>query len=252
MAEKYTWDDIIINPNDPRLEGAIGKECYCTKSTSSLLVAANNENVIHLFKLSRIDKNPCATVITSSPFTVSNKESTSKVDFIILKKDQPQKSYAERQAEWIKENDIKIGDKVRVTRKTKNGEDGWKGTWAKPMDSCINLVCDVEDIDDLGIRCDLFYFPYFVIEKVTPKYVPFDLSKEEDRDIIRDKWLIKLYCGNFAKEECKVVGFSENSAVLSSAYDDGYGHQTRCFTGTELLNGFTFLDGTPCGKEVLE
>ena len=27
MAE-YTYEDIIMDPNDPRLEGAIGKECY--------------------------------------------------------------------------------------------------------------------------------------------------------------------------------------------------------------------------------
>ena len=27
MAE-YTYEDIIMDPEDPRLEGAIGKECY--------------------------------------------------------------------------------------------------------------------------------------------------------------------------------------------------------------------------------
>lgn len=251
MADKYTWDDIIINPNDPRLEGAIGKYVFYGEYPLSALRNANDDKSDLSLKLIGADKDYVLPFCIDKEDVEDNENLNDFWPCIILKKDQPQKSYEERQAEWIKANDIKVGDKVMVTRKAVNCEDGWGNSWV--MDKYVGKIITITGFSGCaGIRCGDYAFPYFVIEKVTPKYVPFDLSKEEDRDILRDKWLIKLYCGNFAKEECKVVGFSENSAVLSSAYDDGYGHQTRCFTGMELLNGFTFLDGTPCGKEVWE
>lgn len=39
MAE-YTYEDIIMDPNDPRLEGAIGKECYFSDYPKKLLNGA--------------------------------------------------------------------------------------------------------------------------------------------------------------------------------------------------------------------
>ena len=39
---KYTYEDIIINPNDPRLENAIGKEVYYGDIPSLVLDDANN------------------------------------------------------------------------------------------------------------------------------------------------------------------------------------------------------------------
>lgn len=240
---KYTYADVIIDPNDPRLEGgAIGKQIYTADTPIVCLRKANRNDTTS--ELLRVDSNAI------HPFKAKNWWTC-----IILKKEP---TYAERQAEWIKENDIKVGDKVKVVSLWTDEEAKREGC-VRPVnvyDYILGKKGRISDIHDncIGVEFerDWSWLPYFVLEKVTKKYVPFDLSKEEDRNIIRDLWLIKLYCGNFAKEECKVVGFSGNSAVLSSAYDDGYGHQTRCFTGTELLNGFTFLDGTPCGKEVEE
>ena len=39
MAE-YTYEDIIMDPNDPRLENAIGKECYFADYPKKLLSSA--------------------------------------------------------------------------------------------------------------------------------------------------------------------------------------------------------------------
>ncbi len=77
------------------------------------------------------------------------------------------------------------------------------------------------------------------------KYVPFDLSKEKDRNMLRGKYLIQLHVGSFTPEERMVVGFSENSAVIG-------GYNPKCYDGHELFENFTFLDGTPCGQEVEE
>ena len=53
MAE-YTYADIIMDPNDPRLEGAIGKECYVSDFPK---IALNNarDNLI-TDRLKRIEK----------------------------------------------------------------------------------------------------------------------------------------------------------------------------------------------------
>ena len=41
---KYTYEDIIINPNDPRLENAIGKEVFFHDNPNELLTQANINN----------------------------------------------------------------------------------------------------------------------------------------------------------------------------------------------------------------
>ena len=76
-------------------------------------------------------------------------------------------------------------------------------------------------------------------------YVPFDLSNPEARNSLRGKFLIQLRVGSFTPEEKMVVGFSEDSAVIG-------GYKPECYNGHDLLENFTFLNGTPCGKEVEE
>lgn len=89
-------------------------------------------------------------------------------------------------------------------------------------------------------------FPCMIRKKeLEKKYAPFDLSKPEARNSLRGKYLIQLHVGNFTPEERLVVGFSENSAVIG-------GYEPGCYNGHELLENFTFLDGTPCGQEVEE
>ena len=69
---------------------------------------------------------------------------------------------------------IKVGDRVRVTRKAEDGENGWSNVWgSENMDDFIGRPCVVEDIGGLGgvqVRCpelnDWFVFPYFVLEKI--------------------------------------------------------------------------------------
>ena len=81
-------------------------------------------------------------------------------------------SYEERQAEWVKENGIKIGDHVRLIRAASNEEDAWPNVWPCTADGWIGKILRVEDIDRQNIVCynpdsdDWFGFPYFVLEKV--------------------------------------------------------------------------------------
>lgn len=81
-------------------------------------------------------------------------------------------SYEERQAEWVKKHDIKVGDCVRLIRSASNEEDTWPNVWPCTADGWIGKILRVKDIYDLNIVCynpdedDWFGFPYFVLEKI--------------------------------------------------------------------------------------
>ena len=80
MAE-YTYADIIMDPNDPRLEGAIGKECYLSDFPKIALDVARNNSTVD--RLKRIAKEE------TCPFV--NEEEESNWAVIIIKKEEPKK-----------------------------------------------------------------------------------------------------------------------------------------------------------------
>ena len=82
MAE-YTYEDIIMDPEDPRLEGAIGKECYFGDYPTDLLDDATGRNSsICLSNLKSVNKDE------SYPF--ADIEGHAWV-LIIIKKEEPKK-----------------------------------------------------------------------------------------------------------------------------------------------------------------
>lgn len=82
----------------------------------------------------------------------------------------------------------------------------------------------------------------FLIRKKEPekKYVPFDLSKEEDRDYLRGKWIIST------SGEYQISGFR--------SFDGEDGEEWMVATTTvditpeSLCSLWRFDDGSPCGK----
>ena len=53
---EYTFADIIMDPEDPRLEGAIGKECYFSDYPKKVLDGARNNSSEYLDCLTNIIK----------------------------------------------------------------------------------------------------------------------------------------------------------------------------------------------------
>ena len=99
------------------------------------------------------------------------------------------KSYKEKQNQWIEENSIKIGDKVKIIEKSFEGDNGWDMCWAAIMDTAVNetgIIVNIEK-DSIGINVKdigIFYYPYHVLEKV------------EDRFEFRFGAKVKAMCGD--------------------------------------------------------
>lgn len=83
--------------------------------------------------------------------------------------------YIKKQNQWIKENNLKTGDKVKITRKAKDYEKGWHNTWDSILDGeigNINKIVVNESENDCGMGVYIkslegfWYIPYFVLEKV--------------------------------------------------------------------------------------
>lgn len=159
-----------------------------------------------------------------------------------------ERSYEERQAEWVEKVDLKPGDKVRILRRFESWENGVPFSFNDiTMTDLIGEICEVFEIADNRIRVydkhrvTYWVWPYFCLEKVAgPEYVPFDLSKEEDRNFLRGKWI---------KSE-------EREAMITAFHTLPDGKWTvDCSnfinsTADGLLRFYTFLDGSPVGKQM--
>lgn len=86
MAE-YTYSDIIMDPNDPRLEGAIGKDVYFNNNPSLCLAGANEKSTVSLGVLVEIHKD------SITPFVVERNDTDLAYSCIIEKKEEPKPEY---------------------------------------------------------------------------------------------------------------------------------------------------------------
>lgn len=244
--DKYTYKDIIIDPSSEEAKNAIGKEAYYSDNPTECLEYANNDDKYHLERFNSIEKYNC-------PFNFGD----FNYSCLIIKKEEP---YAERAKKWIKENGLKKGDYVKVVRKAKDYEDGWDGRWTKDRDDFIGKVILVSNIvESTGVIisyccCDWagYDFPYFVLEKVEPepRYVPFESPQEfisayskASKEVMPDTESMLLNSGMWLKWRDTYVGITYISR-------HGVNYGAEFLDWDELLDEYTFLDGSPVGKEV--
>ena len=282
MAE-YTYEDVIIDPNDPRVE--IGAEYWFGYNPSVLIKELNRGEEPDYGCLSDVDSD------ATYPF-----EAEDGCDWCcIIRKNEP--SYEERQAEWVKANNIKVGDKVRITRKCESHENGWKNAWVSLMNSEVGKVLEItREPEKRGIFLggEYFggaYFPYFILEKVEePEFKIGDFVKVEDgaigviTDIIAPDFVVirtnnLSYC-QCSKSELEHIKAHLEPLDLSNKdmrerlkkewikreFDDGdclrmivgfqgsqnnwgvsLGGLSYPITAKEILKNWTFEDGSPCG-----
>ena len=244
MAE-YTYEDIITAKDI--LTGKVKKEDIIGKRGWLLDFIPKDMNMDEIEReglhgrLREIDLD-CASPFRDDclPFTYflpEKEESTEKTE---------KKSYEERQAKWVKDNNVKVGDRVRILRKAEDHEDGWGDVWTVGCSVGCGEIVDINNKYGIRVCMDdtpwTSWYPYFVLEKVEdePEYVPFDLSREEDRQFLRDKWIRSKQTGN----EARIVCFKHTREHDWQAHIP----QTGLRSGFELLHNYEFLDGSPIGK----
>ena len=91
-------------------------------------------------------------------------------DFVAL----PEKDYYKALDRWIKANDLKVGDRVRLLRSpTLEDMEGWGCDWEEWCDEYIGKALTVAEFDDgdndIEVRVETgatMYVPYTVLEKV--------------------------------------------------------------------------------------
>ena len=110
----------------------------------------------------------------------------------------------------------------------------WRANTAKDT---WNLI-GVKHTNDYPFAADGNDFACLIRKKEPlKKYVPFDLSKKEDRNCLKGKWLKRTDTG----DEDLIISFSEDSTFIAP---DQY------WDAEKLLALYVFEDGSPCGKLV--
>ena len=181
MAE-YTYEDIIMDPEDPRLEGAIGKECYFSDYPKQLLNGARNNSPEYLDCLTDIRKEAACTFV--------DKNGSGWI-LIIIKKEEPKPKYVpfESIEEFLTAYFKSVANSECIQKTISS-----TGIWLKHNDAFLLVV----EIWDRGV----------VVGN----------GKMETMNIGEDKYLTTNFITDWH----------------------------------ELYDKYTFLDGSPCGKEVEE
>lgn len=88
-------------------------------------------------------------------------------------------AYTEKQEQWIKNYNIRVEDKVKITRKANSRENGWGTYWNSEMDNTVGkcgklIAIDHEKSDNVGILIlvddEEHWYPYHILEKVEKKF----------------------------------------------------------------------------------
>jgi hypothetical protein len=166
--------------------------------------------------------------------------------------------YREQQNKWLTENNVRIGDKVLVSRIAQSEEQGWDEIWTSRMYAfvgCENVTVEKIGGHSEGIYCfnrdtsEGYRFPYFILEMPRATFVEFDCASAEKRFIhghsskkgnsVKNKWMPK----NGDKVWCLAI---TDSVIY---YDDIYNENTH---KTMLNNGLVFRTREQVRKVVRE
>ena len=238
---RYSWNDLIINPNTEEAENAVGKECYFANNPMDCINRANWASRDAKFTLTYVKDD------YSYPFVTEG----GCFSCMIIRK-----RYGDLAGAWIRDNDVMAGDYVNITRKAQDYENGWDNVWESKMDEYVGKIVKVlrTDIYEEGISLSCsgtcYFFPYFVLKKVNVQYVPFTSPEEfiseyqqrEDnvKDPAKPEYALTTY-GMWIDLNGKhrlVTGIESLGIYVNSSYKDW----------SDILREYTFLDGSPCGK----
>lgn len=179
MAE-YTYKDVIIDPKDPRVE--IGKEYYCAMASNDVISLARDGE--RLGKLLNVNHD------LSCPYPFETETETFHcLGACLIRKKEP--SYEKQQAEWVKANDIKVGDKVRALKGFVGNTKDIPYDFTYEMEKLIGKTLEVKGVDKKWInvfdenKLGNWAWPYYCLEKVEdPQFKVGDFVKEKGTEIV--------------------------------------------------------------------
>lgn len=214
----YEYDEIItakdVLSGKVKKEDIIGKEGWlldCIPRDMSLNIIARLGVHVCLTEIDLDSTFPFGDGGISFIYFLPEKEESATGTVI---EEIGEKSYEERQDEWLKANDIAGGDKVRIVRRAESHEDGWDNTWPALMDDDVGKVgFVVEDNGDKGIVVDTENghrsYPYFVLEKVK------DEPETEKSATKRRTWLEDIAYRLYECMHTRYVAFCEQDDYLT-------------------------------------
>ena len=167
--DKYTYKDVIIDPNDPRVE--IGAEYWFSDCPNGMIKELNRGEEL---------KHGVLLIVNHDESYPFEDEDYNCWTCIIRKKES---TYEERQAEWVKEHNLKAGDKVKILK-------GFKCGFVAEMEESIGKTLTIKEVKKNGIdifnedKSDFWLWPYYCLEKVKePEFQVGDLVKDKDGNI---------------------------------------------------------------------
>lgn len=90
-----------------------------------------------------------------------------------------------------------VGDRVRVIRKAKTHESGWRNSWVSPMDDTVGKIGTVIEVGyDTGIKIKFsrisstYGYPYFVLQKISS-----DVRVKRSRSGLKVPAFMVCFCG---------------------------------------------------------
>lgn len=259
MAEKkYSWENLIFNPTTDEAKNAVGKEVYYSDAPLNCIDYANKDNTEFLGVLDSASE-------IDAPFYIRG---IGNWNCIIVKKEP---CYEDQVKQWVEENNLKVGDYVKITRRAENHADGLDDYWYDLTRDSVGKILKVKEISNFIMLDNGINYPYFVLEKIEPpkpKYVPFENVTEflnayrSVANWLGDQDLYLLNHGIWLKAKdaddalfmvtdiwSYGVVFSCNMKTTEELEGE-YLTINEPTTWEQLLREYTFLDNSPCGKEV--
>lgn len=136
-------------------------------------------------------------------------------------------------AKWVKDNDLKQGDYVKVSPDFNEG----KFIVHNHMANYKWVVCGTSNTYII-IKFDEFTYhvPVEYLKKIKIDIVPFTF---EDREMFRGKWVKNKVCN---KKEWQITSITIEKIMVGDDW----------LTYEEAFEQLEFIDGTPFGKEIWE
>ena len=145
MRDKYTYADVIIDPEDPRVE--IGKEYYASKNIPDALFKANECDEMFCYKLLSVHDG------AYGPFWM-DKDSPDSFDFLIRKKE-PEKKYVPFDLSKEEDRARLRGAWVRVKERT---------SWEEQITSLNSIFIFLGRDGEDGIKPDYLFNHYEFVD----------------------------------------------------------------------------------------